>query len=70
VNFGGEPSGADDTGVGAALPETVALWVNRVATMRADELDHLEHRTFAAWDRASLGDVRRPIERRWRELAR
>jgi len=46
----------DDTGVGPAPPETVALWVKRVAIMRAEELDHFERRTFAAWDRASLGD--------------
>jgi hypothetical protein len=59
----------DDGGVSPAPPETVALWVKRVATMRADELDDFERRTFAAWDRASLGDLRRAIERRRHELA-
>jgi hypothetical protein len=31
-----------ETGVGPAPPETVALWVKRVATMRADEVDEFE----------------------------
>jgi hypothetical protein len=54
----------DDTGVGPAPPETVALWVKRVAAMRADELADFERRTFTQWERASLGDLRRAIERR------
>lgn len=58
-----------DTGVGPAPAETVALWVNRVPSMSPDELDDFERRTFAAWDRDSLGDVRRAIERRRRKLA-
>jgi hypothetical protein len=58
----------DDTGVGPAPPETVALWVNLVATMGPDELADFEERTFRQWDRASLFDLRRAIERRWREL--
>ena len=60
----------DDTGVGPAPPETVALWVNLVATMGPDELADFEERTFRQWDRASLGDVRRAIERRRKELGR
>jgi hypothetical protein len=59
----------DDRGVGPAPPETVALWVKRVASMGPDELDDFERRTFRDWDRASLGDLRRAIERRRRELA-
>jgi len=58
----------DNTGVGPARPETVALWVKRVATMRADELDDFERRTFRDWDPASLGELRIAIERRRREL--
>ena len=54
----------DDTGVGAAPPETVALWVKMVATMGPDEVDDFERRTFRTWDRSSLGDLRRAIERR------
>lgn len=50
--------------VGPARPETVALWVARMQSMRPDELDDSEPRTFAAWDTASLGDLRRAIERR------
>jgi len=58
----------EDTGVSPAPPETVALWVKAVASMGPDELASFEHRTFAAWDRASLGDLRRAIERRRKEL--
>jgi hypothetical protein len=43
--------------------------VKLVATMGPDELESFEARTFKAWDRASLGDVRRAIDRRRRELA-
>src|SRR5262245_16253311 len=60
----------DDIGVGAAPPETVALWVKLVATMGPDELADFEERTFRQWDRASLFDVRRAIERRRQELGR
>ena len=45
-----------DTGVGPAPAETVALWVKRVASMGPDELWDFEARTFRQWDRASLGD--------------
>lgn len=62
------PEPNDDTGVGPAPPETVALWVKLVATMGPDELADFEERTFRQWDRASLGDLRRAIERRRREL--
>ena len=54
----------DDTGVGPAPPQTVALWVTLVATMGPDELADFEERTFRQWDRASLAAVRRAIERR------
>jgi len=60
----------EDTGVGPASPETVALWVKLVATMGPDELEDVEARTFKQWDRTSLGDLRRAIERRWRELTK
>jgi hypothetical protein len=62
------PRTSDDTGVGPAPPETVALWVELVATMGPDELADFEERTFRQWDRSSLGDVRRAIERRRGEL--
>ncbi len=61
-----EPQG---TGVGPAPPETVAMWVKLVATMGPDALADFEERTFRQWDRASLGEVRRAIERRRKELA-
>jgi hypothetical protein len=63
------PEKRDDTGVGPAPPETVALWVKLVSTMGPDELADLEERTFRQWDRSSLGDLRRAIERRRKELA-
>jgi hypothetical protein len=71
--FGEAEGGVDpgtETGVGPAPAETIALWVNAVATMGPDELESFEERTFRQWDRASLGDVRRAIERRRKELAR
>jgi hypothetical protein len=40
----------DDTGVGPALPETVALWVKAVASMGPDELADFEARTFKQWE--------------------
>ena len=40
-----------------------------VVTMRPDELADFEERTFRQWDRASLFDLRRAIERRRKELA-
>ena len=58
-----------DIGVGPAPPETVALCVRLVARMGTAEVDSLERRTFAQWDRASLGDLWRAIERRRRELS-
>ena len=57
-----------DTGVGPAPAETVALWVERVGSMGRDEIDDFERRTSAVWDRASLGALRRAIERRRRGL--
>jgi hypothetical protein len=62
------PNATQDTGVGPAPPETVALWVERVKSMGPDELDDFERRTFRDWDRASLGGLRAAIERRRREL--
>jgi len=55
--------------VGPAPPETVALWGTLVKTLAPDALDDFERRTFAEWDRASLGDLRIAIQRRRRELA-
>ena len=69
--FGEAEAGLDDggeTGVGKAPAETIAVWVKAVAAMGPDELESFERRTFAARDRVSLGDVRRAIERRRREL--
>ena len=60
------PATTGDTGIGPAPPETVRLWVERVKTMGPDEGDDFERRTFAPWDIASLGDLRREIERRRR----
>ena len=59
----------DDTGVGPAPAQTIALWVKLVATMGPDELADVEERTFRQWDRESLFDLRRAIERRRREFA-
>jgi len=59
---------AQDTGVGEAPAETVAIWLEAVATMGPDELADFEERTFRQWDRASLGDLRRAIEDRRRQL--
>ena len=58
----------DDTGEGPALPETVRLWCDAVRAMGPDELTNFEERTFRQWDRASLGELRRAIERRRREF--
>ena len=55
--------------VGPAPPETVKLWVDLVKSMGPDELDSFEQRTFAAWERASLGDLQAAIRRRRRDLA-
>lgn len=57
-----------DDRVRMAPPETVAVWVKLVATMGPDELADFDARTFREWDRASLGDLRRAIERRWKEF--
>ena len=54
----------DDSGwVGPAPPETIAIWVKIIASMGPDELADFEARTFRQWEPASLGDVRRAIER-------
>jgi|SRR5215204_3285968 len=70
--FGEAEGGLDaggETGVGPAPAETVALWVKAVATMGPDELASFAERTYRQWDRTSLGDLRRAIERRRREFA-
>jgi hypothetical protein len=64
------PEIPNDAGVGPAPLETVAVWVNLVATMGPDELADFEERTFEQCDRASLGDLRVAIQRRHRELTR
>ncbi len=60
----------EDTGVGPAPPQTVALWVKLVAGMGPDELADFEARTFKQWDRGSLSALRIAIDRRRKELAR
>ena len=57
-------------GLGPAPPETVALWVQLVATMGPDELADFEERTFRQSERASLAELRIAIDWRRRELAR
>jgi hypothetical protein len=59
----------DGSGVGPAPAETARLWIDLVKSMGPDELDSFEQRTFAAWDRESLADVRMAIQRRRRERA-
>ena len=54
--------------MGLAPLETVLAWVKAIASMGPDELESFEERTFRQWDPASLGDVRRAIDRRRREL--
>ena len=56
--------------MGGAPPETVQLWCDAVITMGPDELESFADRTFRQWDRKSLGDLRRAIDRRRKELAR
>src|SRR5687768_8946031 len=62
-------TGEEETGVGPAPPESVRLWCDLVKSMGPDELESFERRTFAQWDRASLGDLRAAIQQRWRRLA-
>jgi hypothetical protein len=69
LGSGTSPAAEGETGMGPAPPETVRLSCDAVKTMGPDELESFEHRTFAAWDRASLGELRRAIERRRKELA-
>ena len=59
----------DDGGMGTASPEREQLSCDAVKSMGPDELADFEERPFRDRDRASLGDVRRAIERRRRELA-
>src|SRR5215207_2759767 len=70
--FGEAEGGLDaggETGVGPAPAETIAIWVKAVATMGPDELASFAERTYRQWDRTSLGELRRAIERRRREFA-
>jgi hypothetical protein len=60
------PTEPIETGLGPAPAATVRMWVELVASMGPDEFDSFEERTFATWDRASLGDLRRAIEQ-WRK---
>jgi len=54
------PNGMSDvSGVEPAPPEKVRLWCDAVKVMGPDALEDFERRTFAAWDRASLGDLPR-----------
>ena len=62
------PNATQDTGVGPAPVETVALWLKLVATMGPDELADFEERTFRQWDPASLGGLRGAIRRRRQQL--
>ena len=59
-----------ERGMGEAPPEAVQLWCSAVRTMGPDELESFAERMFAGWDRESLGDLRRAIERRRKEIAR
>src|SRR5688500_1035610 len=51
--------GDEETGVGPAPPESVRLWCEMVKSMGPDELESFDRRTYRAWDRASLGSLRR-----------
>jgi hypothetical protein len=59
---------APDTGVGEAPAETVAIWVEAVATMGPEELADFEERTLRQWDPRSLGELRGAIRRRRQAL--
>ena len=52
-----------------ADPNDVAAWVYLVKAMGHNEIDAFERGTFARWSRESLGDLRRAIQQRRRELA-
>ena len=54
--------------MGPAPIATVVAWGKLVASMGPDELESFEQRTCRQWDPTSLGDVRRAIDRRRREL--
>ena len=61
--FASVDTALEDTGVGAAPPETVALWVKLVATMGPNELASFKERTFRQWDPTWLGRLRGAIHR-------
>jgi hypothetical protein len=64
-----EAKAESETGVRVAPPEKVKLWCEAVRSMGPDELESFEHHAFTAWDRASLGELRRAIDQRWRALS-
>jgi uncharacterized protein YbdZ (MbtH family) len=58
----------DDTGMGPAPPETVALWVSAVRRTSREAIESFVQRTWARWDPASLGPVRAAVDARRAEL--
>ena len=54
--------------MGPAPPETVRLWCDAVKSMGPGELESFAEQTYRQWDRVSLGNLRRAIEQRRREL--
>ena len=56
------PEQGEETGVGPAPADTVRLWCDLVKSMGPDELESVERRTYAAWDRASLADLTAAIK--------
>jgi len=63
------PNDDEESGVGPAPPETVALWIERVQSMDLEQLADFEARTFRQWFPSSLGELRRAIDQRRKELA-
>jgi hypothetical protein len=55
--------------VGPAPPQLVREWCEQVTMMGPDELSALEALVAQHWERGSLFDLRRAIDRRRRELA-
>jgi len=55
--------------VGPAPPELVREWCEQVSRMGPDELSAFEVLIAGHWERGSLFDVRRAIERRRGNLA-
>ena len=46
--------------MGPAPPETAQIWCDLLKSMGPNELESFAERTYRQWDRASLGDLRRP----------